>query len=250
MSGVVIDDEYKESVIGTPQEGNLSPLLSNIMLNELDQELEARGLKFVRYADDCLILVKSEKAANRVMRSMTKYLEETLGIKDNVTKSKVERPSGIKFLGFGFFWDRNAYQFKANPYQISIMRLKEKLKRLTLRSWSVSFDYRLMKLKQLIIGWANYFKIGKMKKVCQKLDENIRFRLRMCIWKQWKKIKTKYKSLMKLGIDKQKAWEWANTRKGYARVSQSFILCRTITNERLKRSGLVLLLDHYQMIHI
>ena len=184
VSGVMTDDEYKESVIGTPQGGNLSPLLSNIMLNELDQELEARGLNFVRYADDCLILVKSEKAANRVMKSMTKYLEETLGLKVNVTKSKVERPSGIKFLGFGFFWDKNAYQFKAKPHQISIMKLKEKLKRPTLRSWSVSFDYRLMKLKQLIIGWVNYFRIAPMKTVCGNLDKTIRFRLRMCIWKQ------------------------------------------------------------------
>lgn len=105
------------------------------------------------------------------------------------------------------------YQFKVKSHQMSIMRLKEKLKRLTLGSWGVSFDYRLMKLKQLIIGWGNYFKIGKMKKMCQKLDENIRFRLRMCIWKQWKKIKTKYKSLRKLCIDKHKAWEWANTRR-------------------------------------
>ncbi len=217
VSGVMMDDEYKESVIGTPQGGNLSPLLSNIMLNELDQELEARGLNFVRYADDCLILVKSEKAAKRVMKSMTKYLEETLGLKVNVTKSKVERPSGIKFLGFGFFWDKNAYQFKAKPHQISIMRVKEKLKRLTRRSWSVSFDYRLKKLKQLIIGWVNYFKIAKMRTVCGNLDKNIRFRLRMCIWKQWKKVQTKYRSLMRLGIDKDKAWEWANTRKGIFR---------------------------------
>lgn len=250
VSGVMIDDEYKESIIGTPQGGNVSPLLSNIMLNELDQELEARGLRFVRYADDCLVMVKSEKAANRVMKSMTKYLEETLGLKVNLTKSKVERPSGIKFLGFGFFWDRNAYQFKAKPHHISVIRLKKKLKELTLRSWGVSFDVRLMKLKQLIVGWVNYFRIAQMKKICEKLDQNIRFRLRMCIWKQWKKVKTKYKSLMKLGIDKNKAWEWANTRKGYARVARSFILCRTITNERLKRRGLVSLLDHYQMVHI
>ena len=116
VSGVMMDDEYKESVIGTPQGGNLSPLLSNIMLNELDQELEARGLNFVRYADDCLILVKSEKAANRMMKSMTKYFEETLGLKVNVMKSKVERPSRIKFLGFGFFWDKSADQFKAKPH--------------------------------------------------------------------------------------------------------------------------------------
>ena len=130
------------------------------------------------------------------------------------------------------------------------MRLKEKLKRLTLRSWSVSFDYRLMKIKQLIIGWVNYFRIAQMKTVCGHLDKTIRFRLRMCIWKQWKKIKTKYKSLMKLGVEKDKAWKWTNTRKGYTRVARSFILCRIITNERLKRRGLVSLLDLYQTVHI
>ncbi len=250
VSGIIIDESYKESIIGTPQGGNLSPLLSNIMLNELDQELETRGMKFVRYADDCLIMVKSEKAANRAMKSMTKYLEESLGLKVNITKSKVARPTEIKFLGFGFFWDKQAYQFRAKPHNQSIIKLKEKLKRYTLRSWGVSLDVRLTKLKQLIVGWINYFRIAKMKTICGKLDQNVRTRIRICIWKQWKKISTKYKSLMKLGINKQKAWEWANTRKGYTRVAHSVILCRAITNERLKRRGLVSLLDHYQKVHI
>lgn len=250
VSGVMINDEYKESIVGTPQGGNLSPLLSNIMLNELDKELEARGLNFVRYADDCIILIKSEKAANRIMVSVTKFLEEKLGLKVNVSKSKVDRPNGIKYLGFGFYWDTFSHQFKAKPHQISIQKLKQKLKKLTSRSWGISTSYRVMKLKQLIVGWVNYFKIGQMKSICKGLDEHIRFRLRMCIWKQWKKVRTKYKNLMKLGIPKGKAWEWANTRKGYARVARSFILCRAITNERLKKFGLVSLLDQYQLVHI
>lgn len=250
ISGVMIDDEYKDTIIGTPQGGNLSPLLSNIMLNELDKELEARGLNFVRYADDCIILTKSEKSANRVMASVTKYLEEKLGLKVNVTKSKVDRPNGIKYLGFGFYYDTFSHQFKAKPHQISVKKLKEKLKQLTSRSWGVSTSYRMIKLKQLVVGWVNYFKIGQMKSICKELDEHMRFRLRMCIWKQWKKVNTRYKNLKKLGIPKGKAWEWANTRKGYARVARSFILCRAITNERLKKFGLVSLLDQYQLVHI
>lgn len=250
VSGVRIDDEYKDTIIGTPQGGNLSPLLSNIMLNELDKELEERELNFVRYADDCIILTRSEKSANRVMVSVTKFLEERLGLKVNVTKSKVDRPKGIKYLGFGFYYDVFSHLFKAKPHQISVKKLKEKLRQLTSRSWGVSTSYRVMKLKQLIVGWVNYFKIGQMKWLCKELDEHIRFRLRMCIWKQWKKVKTRYKNLQKLGVPKGKAWEWANTRKGYARVARSFILCRTITNERLKKFGLVSLLDQYQLVHI
>ncbi len=250
VSGVMIDDEYKETIIGTPQGGNLSPLLSNIMLNELDKELEERGLNFVRYADDCIILTKSEKAANRIMISITKFLEEKLGLKVNVIKSKVDRPNGIKYLGFGFYYDKQSHQFKAKPHQISVKKLKEKLKQLTSRSWGISTSHRVMKLKQLIVGWVNYFKIGQMKTLCKELDEHLRFRLRMCIWKQWKKVKTRYKNLQKLGIPREKAWEWANTRKGYARVARSFILCRSITNERLKKFGLVSLLDQYQKAHI
>ena len=184
------------------------------------------------------------------MGSVTKFLKEKLGLKVNVTKSKVDRPNGIKYLGFGFYYDTFSHLFKAKPHHISVKKLKEKLKQLTSRSWGVSTSYRVIKLKQLIVGWVNYFKIGQMKSICRELDEHIRFRLRMCIWKQWKKVKARYKNLQKLGIPKQKAWEWANTRKGYARVARSFILCRAITNERLKKFGLVSLLDQYQLVHI
>lgn len=250
ISGVMIDDEYKESIIGTPQGGNLSPLLSNIMLNELDWELEKRGLNFVRYADDCIILVGSEKSANRVMESITKYIEENLWLKVNAEKSRIETPKGLKYLGFGFYYDRFQKQYKARPHEDSVLKLKAKIKKLTSRKWGVSMDYRIMHLNWAIRGWVNYFRVANMKKVCQEIDQHMRFRLRMCIWKQWKKAKTRYKSLMKLGISKGKAWEWANSRKGYARVASSFIMHRAVTNEILKRKGLVFLLDHYLIVHI
>lgn len=250
VSGVVVDEEYKESIIGTPQGGNLSPLLANIMLNELDWELERRGLNFARYADDCVILVGSEKSAIRVMTSIRKYIEETLWLKVNVDKSKVEKPRELKYLGFGFYYDSFQRQYKARPHGDSVMKLKAKIKELTSRRWGVSMDYRIMRLNWLIRGWVNYFRIANMKKVCKQIDAHTRFRLRMCIWKQWKRPRARYKSLMKLGIPRGKAWEWANSRKGYARVARSFIMCRAVTNETFKRKGLVFLLDHYQAVHI
>lgn len=250
VSGVMIDDEYKESIIGTPQGGNLSPLLSNIMLNELDWELERRGLNFVRYADDCIILVGSEKSANRVMISVTKYIEENLLLKVNTSKSKIVKPTGLKYLGFGFYFDGFQKQFKAKPHADSLLKIKAKIKELSSRRWGVSMDDRIMHLNWAIRGWVNYFRIANMKTVCTEIDQHMRFRLRMCIWKQWKKPGTRYKALMKLGISKGKAWEWANSRKGYARVARSLIMHRAVTNEILKRKGLVYLLDHYQAVHI
>lgn len=248
-SGIMIDKEYQESIIGTPQGGNLSPLLSNIMLDELDKELEARNLRFTRYADDCIILVGSSKAADRVMESVSKYIEKKLGLRINMTKSKVSKPNDIKYLGLGFFKDRTDGLWKAKPYMKSVIKLKERLKQLTKRSWSVSMDYRLSKIKQLIIGWVNYYKIGYFKGICREIDKNTRFRLRMCIWKQWKKIYTRHKALVRLGIEWNTAQSWANSRKNYARCASSF-LNSAITNEKLKRRGLVSLLDQYQLNHI
>ncbi len=250
VSGIMINDEYKESVVGTPQGGNLSPLLSNIMLNELDKELSRRGLNFVRYADDCIILVGSEKAANRVMQSVTKYIEEKLGLKVNATKSKVDRPQGIRYLGFGFYYDRTDRRYKAKPHEKSVERFKRKIKELTARTFSVSMDERIKRLNQAIRGWVNYYGISQMKSICQRIDQHMRFRLRMCIWKQWKKVGKRYKSLVQLGISKQKAWEWANSRKGYARVAGSFIMHRAVNNAVLKERGLLFLTDHYQRVHI
>ena len=249
VSGIEIDEEIHKSTIGTPQGGNLSPLLSNIMLNELDKELEARNLRFTRYADDCIILVGSSKAADRVMANVSKFIEKKLGLKVNMTKSKVSKPNDIKYLGFGFFFDKQANLWKVKPHEISIKKFKSKLKELTKRNWSVSMDYRLEKLKQLIQGWVNYFRIAYFKWKASELDSYVHFRLRMCIWKQWKRIKTKYEALLKLGITKDNSWMWANSRKGYARCSTSFLNI-AITNEVLKKRGLVSILDQYQLKHI
>lgn len=245
VSGIMINDEYKESVVGTPQGGNISPLLSNIMLNELDWELDKRELNFVRYADDTIIFAGSEKAANRIMTSVTKFIEEKLGLKVNAQKSKVDRPNSLKYLGYGFYFDSRARLYKAKPHATSITKLTAKIKKLTSRRWGVSMAYRILKLNQLIRGWVQYFKLGSMKSICQKIDEHMRFRLRMCIWKQWKKVGTKYRALIKLGIPKGRAWEWANSRKGYARVARSFIMCRAVKNDILKKKGLIFLSDYY-----
>lgn len=239
QSGVMIDEEYKESVIGTPQGGPLSPLLANIILDKLDKELESRGLKFVRYADDIQIYVGTEKAANRVMKNVTRFLEEELKLKVNITKSEVRRPNDpdTKFLGFGFYKDPRAYLYKAKPHTKTVKALRDKIKHITSRSNGWSMDKRLNSLRYLFRGWFNYFKLGAIKMISTEIDKYTRFRLRIVIWKQWKKVSTKYRALVKLGIDKSKAWEWANSRKKYARVAQSFIMCRSVTNKVLEKRG-------------
>ena len=244
VSGVMIEDEYEETVIGTPQGGNISPLLANIMLNELDKEMEARGLGFVRYADDCIIMVGSELAANRIMKSISKFIEEKLGLKVNVSKSKVDKPKGIKYLGFGFYYDSFAKQYKAKPHAKSVAKFKTRMKELTCRSWGVSNSYKIEKLNQLIRGWINYFKIGSMIRLCREMDKSIRYRLRMCIWKHWKTPQNREKNLIKLGVPK-----WAARRtsyaKGFARVCRASDVSQAISNKRLAQYGLVSMLDYY-----
>lgn len=213
VSGVMVNGVCQPTKVGTPQGGNLSPLLSNIMLNELDKELEKRGLRFVRYADDCLIMVKSEKAANRVMKTITNYIEDKLGLVVNVEKSKVARPKQIKYLGFGFYNKKGAWRPK--PHLKSVQKFEQKLKDITSRSNAMSIDEKITKLNQVIRGWINYFRIADMKTIMEKISEHLRHRLRMCIWKYWKKPKTKYKVLRKLGISEYNAHMVANTRRGY-----------------------------------
>ena len=239
VSGIMVDDEYKESVIGTPQGGNLSPLLANIMLNELDKEMEKRGLNFVRYADDCIIMVRSEMSANRVMRNLTRYIEDKLGLKVNMTKSKVDRPQGLKYLGFGFYFDSHAHAYKAKPHAKSVEKFKARMKQLTCRSWGVSNSYKIEKLNQLVRGWINYFKIGSMKTLCAKLDGNIRYRLRMCIWKHWKTPQNKEKNLVQLGIPRWVAHKVANTGNRIAHMCHNGWVQKAISTKRLTSFGLV-----------
>ena len=239
--GVVIKTDE-----GVPQGGNLSPLLSNIMLNELDKELTNRGLRFVRYADDSNIYVKSRKSANRVMASITKFIEGKLKLKVNKEKSTVDRPWKLKFLGYSFYQAKGGVRFRV--HEKSVRKLKSHLKELTGRSRIKQIDITYTKIKQKMVGWVNYFKLADMKKLMKTLDEWLRRRIRMCYWKQWKKIGTKYKNLIKLGATKQKAWEHANTRKGYWRTAKSPILQTTITNSKLEKAGLVSLYNMYMKV--
>ena len=239
----------KATTVGTPQGGNLSPLLSNIMLNELDKELEARGLNFVRYADDCIILVKSEKAANRVLASITKFIEKKLGLKVNAEKSKVTRPTQTKYLGFSF-WKSPKGQWKPKPHLKSYQKLVRKLKQLTDRSLSISLDNRIKKINYVVRGWVNYFRIANMKNKITEIDEHLRVRIRVIIWKQWKKIRKKCESLQKLGVPFEIAFNCANTRKGYYQICKTRYIQFAINNERLRKRGLVFLLDQYEKVHI
>ena len=184
-------------------------------------------------------------SANRVMRNISRFIEEKLGLKVNITKSKVDRPSRLKYLGFGFYFDSRTHQFKAKPHTKSVTKFKKRMKVLTCRSWGVSNSYKVEKLNQLIRGWINYFKIGSMKTLCKQLDVNIRYRLRMCIWKQWKTPQNRAKNLMKLGINKYTAWRVAYTGKRIAYVCNKGAVNVAISNERLTRFGLVSMLDYY-----
>ena len=244
-SGVMIDDEYEDTIVGTPQGGNISPLMANIMLNELDKELEARGLDFVRYADDLIIMVGSRQAADRVMKSVTRFIEEKLGLEVNAEKSKVDKPKGIKYLGFGFYFDSFAKVYKAKPHPKAVAKFKAQMKKLTGRSWGVSNSYKVFKLNQLIRGWVNYYRIGSMKSLCERFDSNIRFRLRMCIWKHWKTAQNRAENLIKLGISRKFAWSTAYYGAHIAHVCQGGAMNMAVTKERLTRFGLVSMADYY-----
>ena len=220
-------------------------LLSNIMLNELDKELEARGLRFVRYADDSLIFVRSEKAANRVMTSITKFIEKKLGLKVNMDKSRISRPTQTKFLGFGFYFDPNNKQFQPRPHKTSVQKFQRKLRQLTKRNWSISLDVRIKKLKQVIVGWVNYFKIAHMKSALQAIDAKLRSRIRVIIWKQWKNNKKRINALVQLGIPKEEANGLTYCRQGYRFIGLSKVVHRALSNKRLKQRGIPFTLDYY-----
>ena len=247
-AGVMDNGIIKATDRGTPQGGNLSPLLSNIMLNELDKELEARGLNFVRYADDCIILVKSEKAANRVLEIITKYIEKKLGLKVNAEKSKVTRPTQTKYLSFSFWKSKN--KWKPKPHIKAYQKLQRKLKALTKRSWSISLDNRIKQINYLVRGWVNYFKIANMSQKIIEIDKHLRTRIRVIIWKQWKKTKRRCQALEKLGVPLEIAFNCANTRKGYYQICKTKYIQFAINNERLRKRGLIFLSDQYAKVHV
>jgi len=231
---------------GCPQGGPLSPFLSNIMLDELDKELERRNHRFCRYADDVLILVKSQKAAKRVMVSMSRFIEKRLKLKVNRHKSALGRPWERKFLGFSFYCKQKEIRIRIHP--VSIARVKEKIKFITARSNAWDMAFRYLKLRQLVTGWVSYFGLADMQKKCRELDQWTRRRIRMCYWKQWKKSKTRRDNLVKLGLDNSLAWVYANTRKGYWRIANSPILNYTLTVNRLMNFGYLSFTERYAQV--
>lgn len=245
QSGVMENGIVQPTIEGAPQGGPLSPLLSNVVLDELDKELEKRGHRFVRYADDCNIYVKTKRAGERVKTSVTQFIEMKLKLKVNQAKSAVDRPWKRKFLGFSFSVNKEP---KVRIAKQSLQKAEAKIREITSRRKSMKMDERIKELNQYLIGWCGYFSLADTPSVFQGMDEWIRRRLRMCLWKQWKKPKTKVKRLLSLGVPKDKAFEWGNTRKGYWRIACSPILHRTLDNQYWKSNGLKSVMDRYNSL--
>lgn len=247
-AGVMVDGNLEETRVGMPQGGPLSPLLSNVMLNELDRELERRGHRFVRYADDCMIFCKSKRAAMRTCESIIKFIEEKLFLKVNREKTCVARFNEVKYLGYAFYRNKGECRFRVHPKSIKAM--KERVRELTARSNAMSNEYRPRALMWFVRGWVNYFKLADMKKLLIGVDQWMRRRIRMVCWKQWKRVRTRSKMLQRCGFEKWQAWEFANTRKSYWRTAGSPILKRAIKNEQLSRKGYLSFSDYYEQVHV
>lgn len=245
QAGIMINGVVHEVEEGTPQGGPLSPLLSNILLDKLDKELESRGHNFVRYADDCNIYVQSKKAGERVMNSITDFIEKKLKLKVNREKSAVDRPWRRKFLGFSFTIHKEPKVRIANE---SIKRLKAKIRVLTSRSKPIPMEVRIKKLNQYLVGWCSYFALADTPSKFKEFDEWTRRRLRMIVWKEWKNPKTKVRKLKGLGVHSSKAYEWGNSRKKYWRISSSPILHKTLGNSYWSSQGLKSLYARYQSL--
>ena len=242
-AGVLINGEFEETTVGTPQGGNLSPLLSNIYLNELDKELERRGLHFARYADDCVIFVKTKFSAERVMRNIVTFIETKLKLKVNAEKTHITRPTKLKYLGFSFTKQKDTWE--ARPHQESFKKLFLKLKKLIKRSWSVDLTYRIKKINEVLRGWINYYRQSFMKVKITKIGEWLRNAIRVVIWKQWKVPNKQIPSLVKLGINEEEAKGLTFCRRGYQFIAHSCVVHRAISNSRLKRRGLLDPLEYY-----
>jgi len=247
-AGVVIEHKFETTNQGVPQGGPLSPLLSNIMLNELDNELTNRRDRFVRYADDMVIQCKSKRGAERVKDSVGRFIEEHLFLRMNKDKTKVVYYNRIKFLGYSFYKIKDEYRFRIHPE--SIVKLKAKIRNPTSRNNGWGYAKIKARLSAFIKGWINYYKYADIKGMLVRIDKWYRRRLRMLIWKQWKRIRTRYRNLVKLGIPKRKAFEWANTRKGYWHISNSFILSRILSNEGLKKAGYLFFAEYYLQVRV
>lgn len=240
-AGVIANGMFESTEIGMPQGGSLSPLLSNIMLNELDKEIESRGHRFVRYADDCMILCKSRKSAERTLKNIIPFMERKLFLKVNRKKTGVEHISKVKYLGYSFYRYKGKCRFRVHPK--SVTKMKNKIRELTDRNKGMSNATREEKYQQFVRGWVNYFKLADMKNLLKATDEWARRRIRAVYWKQWKKIKTKYRRLKALGLEHWRAKELACSRKGCWRMAQ--VINQIFSNKIIARLGYIPMLDYY-----
>ena len=243
-AGIVRQGIFERSEQGVPQGGPLSPLLSNIMLNELDKELEKRGHKFVRYADDCMILCKSRRSAERTKASITRYIEGKLFLKVNGEKTSVAHISQVKYLGYGFYRYKGECRLKV--HKKSIVKMRERLRAITNRNKAISNEERPRILGRYVKGWVNYFKLADMKKMLQVTDEWLRRRIRAIYWKQWKKIRTRYKMIRRYNLPDWNVHELANCRKGTWRAA--LMLNQILTNKEIVRQGYITLTDYYRQV--
>jgi group II intron reverse transcriptase/maturase len=235
-AGVMADGVKQRSEEGTPQGSPLSPLLANVLLDDLDQELGRRGHRFVRYADDLIVYVASERAGRRVMESITQYVEQRLKLRVNRDKSAVDRATKRPFLGFAFFVRDGQIKVRLDPK--ARQRVKERVRKLTARSWGVSMERRIRELNRFTVGWTNYFALADTSSVFDELDEWLRRRLRQVRWKEWKRYRTRLRNLRTLGIPERAAREWAGSRRGYWRLAASPPLQRALPNAYWANLGL------------
>jgi len=241
-AGVLVGEHIEPSEVGTPQGGPLSPLLANILLDQLDRELQKRGHRFARYADDMVILVRSERAGKRVMSSITRYLQDTLKLKVNLVKSQVAPMRDCAFLGFTVLTKKISWTHKAQA------NFKHRIKELTGRSWGVSMDYRLHKLGQYLRGWVGYFGISQYYRPVPVLDNWIRRRIRMCYWKQWRWVRTKIRNLLALGVSLKSAILNGMSSKSYWHMSRTPVIHQALSNEWLRTQGLLSVEDLWRKV--
>ena len=242
-AGVLINDELQPSELGTPQGGPLSPLLANILLDDLDKELEGRRHRFARYADDLMVLVRSERAGQRVKASLTTYLGRQLKLPVNEKKSQVAKVEQCTFLGFTF------RRKKLRWSDAAFDDFKHRIRELTGRSWGVSMPHRFEKLGQYLRGWMGYFGISEYYRPIPELDEWLRRRVRMCYWKQWRHTRTKISHLLALGVGKRTAILTGVSGKSYWHLSRSMATQTGMTNDWLKSQGLVSIRDLWMKAH-
>jgi len=250
-SGLLLGGVASQREKGTPQGGPLSPLLSNILLDELDKELTRRGHRFIRYADDCSIFLRSKRAAHRVLRSVTRFLEEDLRLLVNREKTNICRPVKFELLGYGFV---PAYRKgEKGKYNLAVtkkswQRLKLKIKAVTRKTSPIPFEERITRLNSLMFGWLGYFQLGKIWGKLKSLDAWIRNRLRYCIWKQWKKPDRRMRAFRQLGVEPGKAYAWSRSSMGGWAIAQSPIMRTTVTEQRLAKRGYQSFTKYYEQL--